>query len=176
MLHPLNREYFLFLQLIQESRVSYSSQTESLNNPQAQCLRLSSPMLLSRLSGRKVCERVKTKGSVWKGKHFQVRFIIGAPKALPPSAMPKIFLGLVTSAKLEPSAAKRNRMRRRCREAIRVTLLPTSLPVTAQLIVLPRSSTLTAPFGELLADAEKLLHFLSSPPREYTRPFKEIRI
>lgn len=153
-------------------------------------------MLLLRLSGRKICERVKSKGYLWKGKHFFVRFLSGAPRnlaATPSSA--GIYVGTLTSTKLHKSAVKRNRMRRRCREALRLTLrecaLPrenvtghwslvnrstgqqvgdqrpsTSRPVTSfQLLLLPRSSSLSADFGELLQDAEHLLASLSSRAR-----------
>ncbi len=131
-------------------------------------------MLLLRLSGRKVCERVKQKGYLWKGKHFQARMLRGLPRTLPESAPVGLYIGILTSTKLHKSAVKRNRMRRRCKEALRVTLLvPRSLVssnhlnaqtsqranerCSFQLLLLPRSSSLSAPFGEILADAEHLI-------------------
>lgn len=126
-------------------------------------------MQLTRLSGRKVCERVKTKGMLWKGKHFFVRFLIGSPRGTPESHAAKIFVGLLTSTKLDKSAVKRNRMRRRCREALRLTLKAHSSQLKAyssfQLLLLPRSSSLSAPFGELLSDAERLLSHLIAVAR-----------
>jgi len=119
-------------------------------------------MRLSRLSGRKVCERVKTKGMLWKGKHMQARMIRGLPGNLPETAPPAIFVGVVTSARLHKSAVIRNRMRRRCREALRLACKESPKETTVQLILLPRSSSLTAPFGELLQDAHRLLSSLSS--------------
>lgn len=123
-------------------------------------------MPLLRLSGRKVCERVKSKGYSWKGKHMQARVLPGAPRNLPAGAGSGLFVGVLTSAKLDKSAVKRNRMRRRCREALRVSLaLPANevpLP-SVQLLLMPRSSSLSAPFGEILADAERLI--LSLRPR-----------
>ena len=119
-------------------------------------------MQLFRLSGRKICERVKTKGFLWKGKHMHMRIMRGLPRG---STLPNhsILVGVVTSAKLDASAVKRNRMRRRCREALRKTLLDhPSVPVSVQLILLPRSSSLTAPFDELLSDARRFLFSLSS--------------
>lgn len=118
-------------------------------------------MKLLRLSGRKVCERVKTKGNVWKGKHFNVRWLPGPPRNVSPAVSPAIYVGLITSAKLHKSAVKRNRMRRRCREALRITVasINTSLKTSYQLLLLPRSSSLSADFREILADAR---NFLSS--------------
>lgn len=121
-------------------------------------------MKLLRLSGRKVCERVKTKGMLWKGKHFQIRFLKGLPRNKPEDSPLGLYVGVLTSAKLDKSAVKRNRMRRRCREALRVALLEPKAPVKSQavqLILLPRSSSLSAPFDEILVDAERFLTSLA---------------
>ena len=131
-------------------------------------------MRLLRLSGRKTCERVKTKGYLWKGKHFFARILSGAPRNLPASSsqVSALYVGTLTSAKLDKSAVRRNRMRRRCREALRLTLKQP--PDTRylipdhrffQLLLLPRSSSLSADFGELLKDAEHFLASLSSRAR-----------
>lgn len=127
-------------------------------------------MELLRLSGRKVCERVKTKGLLWKGKHMQARIIPGFPRHFPKDAQSGLYIGTVTSAKLDKSAVKRNRMRRRCKEALRLALKDlgekaSSFPLPAsrssyQLLIFPRSSSLIAPFTELSSDADRLLHFL----------------
>ncbi len=119
-------------------------------------------MRLSRLSGRKVCERVKTKGMLWKGKHLQARFLRGAPRGLPADSPAALRVGVVTSAKLDKSAVRRNRMRRRCREALRLAVSEFPKEVAVQLILLPRSSSLTAPFDELLQDARRFLSSLSA--------------
>ena len=120
-------------------------------------------MLLKRLSGRKVCERVKTKGSLWKGRHLYARIIKGAPRLIPLTAAPAIYVGTLTSAKLDKSAVKRNRMRRRCREALRVTLQQYVGNFTSnQLLLLPRSSSLSADFNEILVDVSNLIRTLSS--------------
>lgn len=127
-----------------------------------------SVLSLKRLSGRKVCERVKLKGMSWKGKHLHARFLRVTPRAALLSS-PTIFLGLVTSAKLHPSAVKRNRMRRRCKEALRILLKEahersggtfSKDSLSVQLLLLPRSSSLSAPFTELQADVSSLLQFL----------------
>lgn len=114
-------------------------------------------MHLFRLSGRKVCERVKQKGYLWKGKHFQARLLRGLPRTLPESAPAGLYIGVLTSAKLHKAAVKRNRMRRRCREALRITVLPCEKLPAVQLLLLPRSSSLSAPFDELLVDAGHLI-------------------
>jgi ribonuclease P protein component len=130
-------------------------------------------MRLLRLSGRKVCERVKLKGYLWKGKHFQARILSGRPRTVLESAPGGLYIGILTSTKLHKSAVKRNRMRRRCREALRLTLralgspaanVPIAncqLPSSVQLLLLPRSSSLSAPFDEILADAQHIITSLS---------------
>ena len=125
-------------------------------------------MTLRRLSGRKVCERVKTKGFLWKGKHFFVRYLIGLPRSYPANSPTGLYVGTLTSVKLHKSAVKRNRMRRRCREALRVTLATSALPhfrTSAQLLLLPRSSSLECNFKEILADIDRLLSHLQDSAR-----------
>ena len=120
-------------------------------------------MRLLRLSGRKNCERVKTKGALWKGKHLFARWLPGAPKHLSSEAQHcSIFVGVLASLKLDKSAVKRNRMRRRCREALRLTLKNAPKRcASAQLLLLPRSSSLSCDFRELLEDCERLLSSLA---------------
>ncbi len=114
-------------------------------------------MQLYRLSGRKVCERVKQKGFLWKGKHFQARMLRGLSRTMPESSPAGLYIGVLTSTKLHKSAVKRNRMRRRCREAMRLKVLELKQLPSVQLLLLPRSSSLSAPFDELLADAGHLI-------------------
>ena len=122
---------------------------------------MASYMQLYRLSGRKVCDRVKTKGMVWKGKHMHARMLAGLARGMPEDAEVGLYVGTLTSAKLDPSSVRRNRMRRRCREALRLCVRErTGLPAV-QLLLFPRSSSLTVDFGEILADAT---HLLSSLP------------
>lgn len=114
-----------------------------------------------RLRGRKTCDRLIRQGNVWKGRHMLIRWLAGHPRH--PSAdraSEAIYAGTLASSKLDKSAVRRNRMRRRCREALRVALrtLPAA-PWTMQLLVVPRSSSLEAPFIEIQKD---ILTFLSS--------------
>ncbi len=122
---------------------------------------------LQRLSGRKVCERVKTKGLLWKGKHIHARYFRGAPKTLHADRPAGFFVGLVTSAKLDALSVNRNRMRRRVREAFRLTLkeriFDSSKAFSSyQLLLLPRTSSLRADFSELRSDMDRLVSFLLS--------------
>lgn len=110
-------------------------------------------MKLLRLRGRKVCERLLRQGKVWKGKNLNIRWTTGYPRhpaSLP--EVPAIYVGTLASTKLEKSAVKRNRMRRRCREALRLLAPDVSIPVSVQLLIAPRSSSLKAPFPDLQAD------------------------
>lgn len=124
-------------------------------------------MRLLRLSGRKVCERVKVKGTLWKGKHFFARYFSGPPR----EKSDGLYIGSVTSTKLHKSAVVRNRMRRRCREALRIAYKDWDKEVCAQLLILPRSSSLECTFDELLRDAKAMLSSL--PP---TRPLPSSKI
>ncbi len=137
-----------------------------------------------RLSGRKVCENVKKKGLLWKGRHFQVRYLFGAPRTIKslPQDFATLYCGLLTSIALDKSAVKRNRMRRRCKEALRLVvkaknnelhLKEISSHGIFQLLVIPRSSSLSAPFEEVQNDANALLAFLLSLPCPTQRPQKK---
>ena len=119
-------------------------------------------MQLLRLPGRKNCDRVRTKGALWKGKHLFVRWLHDAPKNLDSVPVASaVYVGSIASTKLDKSAVKRNRMRRRCREALRLALKQRAAasPNSVQLLLLPRSSSLSCAFDELATD---IAHFLSS--------------
>ena len=81
-------------------------------------------MRLLRLRGRKVCDRVLRNGNAWKGRHMIIRWLPGHPRH--PAAKhgsEAIYVGTLASTKLDKSAVRRNRMRRRCREALRTVIL-----------------------------------------------------
>lgn len=110
-------------------------------------------MRIQRLSGRKTCDRVLRKGKAWKGQTMTVRWLPGHPKRPDVDPLkPGIFAGTYASAKLEKSAVKRNRMRRRCREALRLFLKEQEKLPTLQLLIAPRSSSLSCTFAEIQAD------------------------
>jgi ribonuclease P protein component len=120
-------------------------------------------MRLERLRGRKICDHVLRKGKVWRGKHMQVRFLLGSPRhpALDPAHI-AVYCGVLASQKLSKSAVKRNRMRRRVREALRTVLKGTPPPLSqsVQLFLCPHSSSLSASFAALQQDVRS---FLSNP-------------
>lgn len=89
-----------------------------------------------------------------------VRWLPGHPRH--PGALcdsEAIYAGTLASSKLDPSAVKRNRMRRRTREALRTGLLHEETLPTTQLLIAPRSSSLSAPFEEIRKDIELFLSF-----------------
>jgi len=120
-------------------------------------------MKISRLSGRKTCDFVLRRGRVWKGKTMNIHWLPGSPKkqGLDPRS-PALYVGTFGSSRLSKSAVKRNRMRRRCREALRISLQEQTLPCVAQLLISPRFASLESPFELLLADVRAFLLLLSS--------------
>ena len=124
-------------------------------------------MKLLRLKGRKTSERVLAKGAVWRGRNMTIRYLLGAPhRPDVDRSKPAIYLGTFASGKLHKSAVKRNRMRRRCREALRVALQKVDDLPTAQLLLSPRSSSLDSPYGSIQDDVAAFLSVLRScPPR-----------
>jgi ribonuclease P protein component len=125
---------------------------------QSECMRL------SRLRGRKICDRVMRKGLVWKGRHMTIRWLPGPPRAARGaqggSPLHGIFVGMLASTKLHKSAVKRNRMRRRCREALRIVVREMKEVPTVQVLIGPKLSSLTAPFGEIQDDMRVFLKAL----------------
>lgn len=113
---------------------------------------------MKKLSGRKVNEYIKRKGKMWKGKTMNIRYLYGAPKTKGNET--GLFVGTQASAKLHKSAVKRNRMRRRCREALRKELLLYDTLPTVQLLVSPRSSSLTCAHADIQADVQAFLSSL----------------
>ncbi len=115
------------------------------------------PMKPLHLRGRKVNEVVLRKGRTWKGKMMTIRWIAGAPRG---HTAQGLYVGTLASAKLDKSAVRRNRMRRRCREALRIALQNRATISTAQLLLCPRNGSLHAPFQELEADIQAFLSTL----------------
>ncbi|MDO8649589.1 MAG: ribonuclease P protein component [Candidatus Peregrinibacteria bacterium] len=124
-------------------------------------------MKLQRLRGRKICDRVIRTGRLWKGKVLMVRWLPGAPRHPSATAAPAVYAGALASAKLDKSAVKRNRMRRRCREALRTVLQGFQTLPSVQLLIVPRSSSLQCNFSDIRADIQSFLSSLRAwqPPR-----------
>ena len=91
-----------------------------------------------------------------------IRWSPGMPRSSRGPVLPlAIFVGTYAPQTLHSSAVKRNRMRRRCREALRVSLRAyTALPVV-QVLICPRHASLDAPFADILADARTFLSLLT---------------
>ena len=124
-------------------------------------------MHLLRLHGRKVVDRVRRRGSKWRGKHMMMIYLPldAAQKRLEEGSYQlkaiscQLLVGAIASTALHKSAVKRNRMRRRCREALRISLKAESdqRKTDIQLLICPRSTSLACDFGELLHDARNFL-------------------
>ncbi|TSC58890.1 MAG: hypothetical protein Greene041619_268 [Candidatus Peregrinibacteria bacterium Greene0416_19] len=126
-------------------------------------------MRLSRLRGRKICERLQRRGEIWKGRHLLVRWQTGAPRhpSVTDPSRPAAYVGTLASARLDKSAVRRNRMRRRCREALRTVLLSIDhIPVPVQLLLIPRSSSLGASFADLQQDVRAFLARIHGTPAQ----------
>lgn len=127
-------------------------------------------MELQHLRGRKVNQRVLMKGRLWRGKTMTIRWMPGVPLSLkqrPKERAPQgIYVGTFAPLTLDKRAVYRNRMRRRCREALRVTVRGERELPTVQLLLSPRSSSLSCDFGDILADVRIFLSILRSwdPP------------
>ncbi|OGJ68933.1 hypothetical protein A3H90_02355 [Candidatus Peribacteria bacterium RIFCSPLOWO2_02_FULL_55_36] len=125
---------------------------------------------LLRLRGRKVCDRVLWKGKVWKGQIMFIRWLPGAPSHPAAHAREEaVYVGTLASRKLSKKAVERNRMRRRCREALRIVLkeyAPRNSEMSVQLLLCPRSPSLHASFHLLREDIER---FLSTLPSQWPR-------
>lgn len=105
------------------------------------------------------------KGRVWKGNTLSIRWLPGPPRTK--SNTEGFFVGSYASSKLHKSAVKRNRMRRRCREALRTVVRERKNLPTVQLLLSPRSPSLTCEFSDIVADVSAFLSALDSclPPK-----------
>ena len=116
---------------------------------------------IERLHGRKINEHLRKKGRVWKGKQMNIKWLPGAPKH--PNVDPTkvaLYVGTAASVKVHKSAVKRNRMRRRCREALRLIVTEEEKLATAQLLLSPRSSSLDCTFEDIRSDVYTFLTHL----------------
>lgn len=91
-----------------------------------------------------------------------VRWMPGVPTSLgrPAPLKQGIYLGTYASAGLDPSAVRRNRMRRRCREALRLAVENLPERHSVQLLVTPTRASLDAPFEALQRDADAFFSHL----------------
>jgi ribonuclease P protein component len=112
------------------------------------------------LRGRKLCDRIRSKGNVFKGKNMTIKWIEGLPKNIknPTSG---VRIGTYASTSLHKSAVQRNRMRRRCREAFRTMLTNIKEGPDMCILIHPRPQSGTCDFGDLQKDVKDFLFKLS---------------
>lgn len=130
-------------------------------------MRYADRMALHRLSGRKTCDRVLRQGRVWRGTFFMARWLPGPPRVNGAALEDGLYLGTFASTALDKSAVRRNRMRRRVREAFRITIPECSRIMPMQLLVSPKSASLNAPFDDLQREVRT---FFASLPSAWPKP------
>jgi ribonuclease P protein component len=132
-------------------------------------------MKLLRLRGRKTNQRVLDKGTLWRGRTMNIRWMPGVPPSMrqrlrersPARANVRsdgprgLYVGTFAPLKLSKRAVDRNRMRRRCREALRIVVQEERELPTVQLLLSPRSSSLSCDFRAILTDVRAFLASLS---------------
>lgn len=121
-------------------------------------------MQLLRLHGRKTCQHVLSKGTLWRGRTMNIRWMSGVPlnirRTLKERSPEGLYVGTFAPLSLSKRAVDRNRMRRRCREALRITMREEREFSAVQLLLSPRSSSLSCDFRAILADVRSFLTFL----------------
>ena len=122
----------------------------------------STTMKLSRLHGRKSATLLLDRGHVWKGQTMVIWWLPQAPRhpAVDRTAL-GLYVGTLASKKLHTSAVKRNRMRRRCREALRVQAASEELKMPVMMLVIPRIRSLTCDYTDIVDDVREFLKALT---------------
>lgn len=96
---------------------------------------------------------------------MQIRWIPGVPvtvwQQLKERSPQGLYVGSYASTRLSKRAVDRNRMRRRCKEALRIVTKEMQELPTAQLLLSPRSSSLTCDYADIVGDVRSFLSFLS---------------
>lgn len=120
-------------------------------------------MKLSRLRGRKNNEFVLKNGLQWKGKTMTIRYLKAHPKNLAAvPSLPMLYLGTYASTHLSSSSVERNRMRRRCREAVRLAVEGAESLPTVQVLMTPKSMSAKCPFPLIQEDVAMFLRLLGT--------------
>lgn len=102
-------------------------------------------MALTSLKGEKEFRKVRAHGQAIRDPLFTLRLTEYRPR-YGETWRPRAIVGIVVSKKTLKHAVKRNRVRRRVREALRT--LPGGLP-PCRAILLPNPAVLTVPFADL---------------------------
>ena len=120
---------------------------------------------LASLRGDKEFRKVRQHGQVIRHALFTLRVTDYRPR-YGESWQPRAIIGIVVSKKTLKLAVKRNRVRRRVREALRT--LPTLPPCRAT--IHPNVAALSVPFGELQAGPRQSAGGRFQEPQEKARP------
>lgn len=120
-------------------------------------------MQLVRLNGRSANNRVLRKGQLWRGTYCTIRYLPGVPfnqsAELPEDT---VFIGSYAPVALHKHAVKRNRMRRRCKEALLYTLKLHKKMPTVQLLLAPKLSSLEADYDLIKTDMNRFYEFITT--------------
>ncbi len=111
------------------------------------------PVALASLKGEKEFRKVRSHGVAVRDALFTLRVAEYRPR-YGETWHPRAIVGIVVSKKTLKHAVKRNRARRRVREALRT--LPGGLP-PCRAILMPNPAVLTVPFQELQAALARAL-------------------
>lgn len=99
-----------------------------------------------------------------------MKWLPGVPRKNNLVMKPGIYMGTFASAKLHSSAVKRNRMRRRCREAFRLALQNHDDFPSAQLLLTPKIASLESSFELIEADVQTFLSAFKTWPTQRNDP------
>lgn len=120
-------------------------------------------MQLVRLNGRSANNRVLRKGQLWRGTYCSIRYVFGVPfNQLSDQPEGTVFLGSFASVSLHKHAVKRNRMRRRCKEALIETLKAHQKMPTVQLLLSPKFSSLESDYDLIKTDMHRFYEFITT--------------
>ena len=115
-------------------------------------------MKLSRLRGRKANDYLRREGKVWRGTTMTIRWLKGHPRNREVDHTDgAVYVGVSASTKLHKSAVKRNRMQRRCREALRKEVKNYEKLPTVQLLMSPRRASLDCDVADIHTDVVTFL-------------------
>lgn len=121
-------------------------------------------MHVHRLHGRNANNRVLRKGAVWRGQTCIIRYLFGHPfnVVTSPTTPAVVYMGSYAPLALHKHAVKRNRMRRRCREALHAQMVQQQKIPTVQLLLCPKISSLESDYRLIQTDMSRFYEFICS--------------
>jgi len=161
------------LDLREAQIIAHTLEKVHMHVPESSVLRYAPRVKFHRLHGRKVCQHVLSHGTLWRGKTMNIRWLSGVPlpvwRELKERAPQGLYLGTFAPLSLSKRAVDRNRMRRRIREALRIVLKEEQEFPAAQLLLSPRSSSLSCAFADLDRDVRVFLSSLRACLRNHPK-------